>query len=87
MIIEDKYKDKRLLKKFMKEFFPYREFKKAGLFTKDMRNDYEAQADRICKYIGIDNIYAYNSQTIACHLSEVEPKGNFVTVIKSIYED
>jgi hypothetical protein len=32
-------KDK-VLENFMKEFFPYSEFKRIGLFTKEMRGDY-----------------------------------------------
>jgi hypothetical protein len=78
--------DKELLKKFMQEFFPFAEFKKAGLFTKEMKNDYNAQAEKICTFLGLKSIYEYRKETIRCHISEPNPKGNFITVIPSIYE-
>lgn len=91
--------DKDLLKRFMQEHFPYAEFKKAGIFTKEMRGDYEAQAKRICDQLGYKTVYEYGSVEIRCHISyeegerptwvnaigelKTEP---FVTVIPSIYE-
>ncbi len=93
------YKDKALLKKFMKEHFPYALFKQNKIFTKEMKNDFEAQANRICKFLGLKTIYEYGSVERRCHLSYAEgarpvwvnEKGElktepFVTVIKSIYE-
>lgn len=88
----------QLLEDFMKEFFPYSEFKKAGIFSKEMRNDYQAQSKRICDMLGLKTIYEYNSKEIRCHLtyagerpmhinSDGELKSDpFVTVVKSIYE-
>lgn len=81
----------------MKEFFPYGEFKKAGLFTKEMKNDYEAQAKVICNRLGLNSIYEYGKDEIRCHISFEEPttyineQGQlktepFITIIKSIYE-
>mgnify|MGYP001547740347 FL=1 len=83
-------KDPELLKRFMKEFFPYSILRKAGLFTKEMRGDYYAQAVRVCNQMGLSTIYEYGSQEIRCHLTYMEgkrPEGEgFITVIPSIYE-
>ncbi len=89
----------KLLERFMKEHFPYAEFKKAGIFTKEMRGDYEAQAKWICSRLGLKTIYEYGKDEIRCHLSYEEgPRPTwingdgelktepFVTVIPSIYE-
>jgi len=95
-----KYKDKALLKKFMQEWFPYRLFKKAGLFTPEMKGNYEAQADHICKRLGIESIYEYGNLGVGTtfHLTydqrplhinqngELKPEP-FVETIKSIYGD
>lgn len=80
--------DKEVLKRFMKEFFPYTEFKKFGLFTKEMRGDYQAQADRICEWFGIETVYEYGAREIRCHITHVDPDPSepFVTVIPSIYD-
>ncbi len=95
----DKINNSALLERFMKEHFPYAEFKKAGLFTKEMRGDYEAQAQWVCSRLGLKSIYEYGKDEIVCHLSyeegarptwineegklKTEP---FITVIPSIYE-
>lgn len=83
-------KDPKLLKRFMKEFFPYSEFKKSGIFTKEMKGNYYAQAVRICNFLGLSSIYEYGSQEISCHLTYVECKRlaneEFITLIPSIYE-
>ena len=90
-------KDK-LLNSFMQEFFPYIEFRKAGIFTKEMKNDYQAQAQRICNRLGLKSIYEYGSKEISCHLSYegnrptfVNKQGKlktepFVTTFKNIYD-
>lgn len=82
--------DKELLKGFMKEFFPYQEFKKIGFFTAEMKNDYEAQARRICDFFGYETVYEYRAKEIKVHISFAgkRPEGyeDFVTVIPSIYE-
>jgi hypothetical protein len=87
-----------LLKSFMQEHFPYSEFKKIGMFTKEMRNNYQAQADVICKHLSLNTIYEYGKDEIRCHLSfaggrplHIDDNGElktepFVTVIKSIYD-
>ena len=83
-------KKAKLLKNFMKEFFPFTELQKVGLFTKEMKNDYKAQADKVCQYFGYKTVYEYGATEIRAHLSYVKgkrPKDDpFVTVIKSIYE-
>lgn len=85
-----------LLKSFMQEFFPYSEFKKIGLFTSEMKGDYEAQAKRICEYFGFKTVYEYGAIPIRCHISYVnegDPSGlktdnskPFIPEIPSIYD-
>lgn len=89
---------KELLKRFMKEHFPYGEFRKAGIFTKEMRGDYEAQAEHIRTMLGYESVFEYGSREIRCHLTFSEERPlhvtntgelycePFVTVINSIYE-
>jgi hypothetical protein len=83
-------KDPELLKRFMKEFFPFGHFRKIGIFTKEMRGNYYAQSVRICKLCGLSTIYEYGSKEFRGHLTYVDgkrPEGEpFVTVIPSIYE-
>lgn len=73
----------------MLEMFDFGELKKSGIYSKEIkRNDYQAQADRICHYFGFKTVFEYGKDSIQCHLSYAnrmleEP---FVTVIKSIYE-
>lgn len=80
--------DAGVLERFMKEFFPYRELKKAGVFTKEMRGDYYSQAVRICNRFGYKSVFEYGSKEIRCHISYVQrPPGTpFVEVIPNIYE-
>lgn len=82
--------DPALLQRFMKEFFPYGEFRKAGIFTKEMRGDYYWQAYKICHYLGLKTVYEYGKDEIRCHVSYVEgkrPPGTpFVEVYPSIYD-
>jgi hypothetical protein len=89
----------RLLENFMKEFFPFTVFRKAGIFTKEMKGDYKKQADKICYLFGYQSVYEYRSQEVRCHISYegqrplyVDDGGKlieepFITVIKSIYEE
>lgn len=83
-------KDPELLKRFMKEFFPWAVLKKAGLFTPEMKGNYYAQAVRVCKWMGLKSIYEYGSKEMRCHLTYVEgkrPEGEgFITLTKSIYD-
>lgn len=77
-----------VLKRFMQEFFPYTEFKKIGIFTKEMRGDYQAQADRICHIFSYETVFEYGAKEISCHLSIVGDRQGepFITVIPSIYD-
>lgn len=83
-------KDAGVLKRFMQEFFPYTEFKKIGLFTKEMRGDYYSQAQKVCHYFGFTSVFEYGSRQINCHITYVEgfrPENEgFISTIKSIYE-
>lgn len=70
-----------VLKRFMKELFPFRELCKVGFFTKEMKDDYQAQAERVCKRFGFKTVYEYG--LTAKH----EPIGDgFWNEMKSIYE-
>ena len=81
---------KEVLKRFMKEFFDYPSMVKIGLFTKEMKGDYEAQAEKVCKFLGLKSIYEYGAEEIRCHISYAKgkrPQGEgFITTIPSIYE-
>jgi len=96
---QTKSEDDILLEKFMKEFFDFNSLLKAGFFTKEMRRDYKAQAERVCHLFGYKTVYEYGSQEIRAHLSyapgerplHVNPQGElkeepFVTVIPNIYD-
>lgn len=79
--------DYGVLKRFMKEFFPYTTFRKVGFFSKEMKGNYYMQAERVCVWFGYETVFQYGSEEIRCHLSEVKPEGEFITVVKNIYED
>lgn len=83
-------KDVELLKRFMKEFFPYSEFRRAKIFTKEMKGDYYAQAYSICRFLGLKTIYEYGVEEVRFHCSYAEgkrPPGTpFIEVIESIYD-
>ena len=87
---ENTLSKQELLESFMKEFFPFKVFKKCGFFTKEMKGDYSAQAERVCNYFGYDTVYEYGSEEMRAHLSYLDnerEKGEpFVTTIKSIYD-
>ncbi len=94
-----KAKKDKVLENFMKEFFPYGEFKKFGFFSKEMKGNYEMQAEKVCKFFGYKTVYEYGAEEIRCHITygkddrplivnnygelQEEP---FITVIPSIYE-
>lgn len=83
-------RDYGVLKRFMIEFFPFSELRKAGFFTKEMRGDYYAQAERICHFFGLKSVYEYGAIEVRCHISYVGQRPDddreFITEIKSIYE-
>lgn len=83
--------DEAVLERFMKEFFPFSEFKKIGFFSKEMKGDYKAQSERVCKYFGYKTVYEYGAEESApFHLSYSKghrPKDEpFATTIPSIYK-
>lgn len=87
----EKEKDK-VLERFMKEFFPFTELRKAGFFTKEMKNDYKAQAERVCKFFGYKTVYEYGAAEVeGVHLSYEAGKRPsnepFAFKIRSIYEN
>ena len=84
--------DAGVLKRFMIEFFPFTELRKAGFFTKEMKGDYYAQAKRVCDFFGYKSVFEYGAgaEEIRCHLSYAgerpENDKEFITVISSIYD-
>lgn len=83
-------KDAGVLKRFMKEFFPYSEFKKAGIFTKEHQRNYCLQARRICLYLGLKTIFEYGAKEVRCHITfagERPSEEPFITEIKNIYQE
>jgi hypothetical protein len=82
--------DINLLRHFLLEFFDYPTLKKIGFFGKNIKKkDYYAQAERICEFFGLQNIYEYGTMEVTAHLSYAEgatdtPK-EFLTEIKNIY--
>lgn len=79
-----------ILKRFMQEHFPFTEFRKVGFFTKEMKGDYQAQADRVCNHFGHKTVFEYGSKDIHCHISYADgkrPEGEgFITDVKNIYD-
>lgn len=78
-----------LLKKFVKEHFPFSAMVEAGLFTKEMKGDYKAQAEKMRVFFGLESIYEYGKDELRCHVSCAgqRPKDEpFITIIPSIYE-
>lgn len=74
----DQEKDK-VLERFMKEFFDFKALCKVGFFTKDMKHDYKAQAERVCKRFGFESVYEYGLTAKHVNLG-------FWNEMKSIYE-
>jgi acyl-CoA thioesterase FadM len=78
-----------VLKNFMKENFHFPSLLKLGFFTKEMRNDYKAQAERICHFFVYKTVYEYGEKEIRCHITyagELPENEGFITVIPSLYE-
>ena len=67
-------KDAGVLKRFMKEFFPYSDFKKIGFFKPEMKNDYYAQAKRVCVFFGFTTVFEYGAKEIKAHISFADPE-------------
>lgn len=78
-----------LLKRFMNEFFPFKELVEVGFFTEEMKGNYDSQAERICNFFGYETVYEHGAEEVKAHLSCSKGKIKdepFVTVIPSIYE-
>ena len=83
-------KDAGVLKRFMQEFFPFREFLEIGFFRKEMKNDYYAQAKRVCDFFEYKTVFEYGAEEIRMHLSYAkghEPQdAKFLHITPSIYD-
>ena len=86
IVFEEKEKAE-ILKRFMKEFFPFNILVKSGFFTKEMKGDYKTQAKRVCTFFSFKTVYEYGSQEIVCHITTTEKIRTepFITVIENIY--
>lgn len=71
----------QILKDFLKEFFDFRGLCKVGFFTKEMKNDYKAQAERICRRFGFKSVFEYG--LTAKHTTDDH---GFTWKMESIYE-
>lgn len=69
-----------ILKRFMKEFFHFPSLCKVGFFKKEMKHDYKAQAERVCKFFGFKSVYEYG-------LNATLVDNGFAGTTKSIYEE
>jgi hypothetical protein len=68
--------DKKL-KEYMQDNFDFGSLKKAGFFPKEMKfNDYEGQAEVICRYFSLSSVYEYSEigKGTRVHISYVDPK-------------
>ena len=87
-----------VLQNFMREFFPFNEFRDAGIFDSELKGDYKGQAKRICELFGYDTVFEYGAKEVACHISYsgsapnlfVTPQGElierpFITIVENIY--
>ena len=75
----DQEKDK-VLERFMKEFFHFPSLCKAGFFKPEMKKDYKAQAERVCRFFGFKTVYEYGVS--ARHIDH-----GFTGEVKSIYDN
>ena len=67
----DKY-----LKKYLKDNFCFKDLKKAGFYSKEIKaTDYEKQAERICQFYSLKNVYDFSKMGVGTryHITEVEP--------------
>ena len=85
MNMTEKEKD-TTLKNFIRTNFPFSKLVKAGFFTKEMKGDYKAQAERVCQFFGYKTVYEYGVNELVLHISQNPPTDNFITIIPSYYE-
>lgn len=62
-----------VLKNFLEEFFDFDELVEIGFFKEEMRCDYKAQADRICKFFGYETVYEYRAKEVRAHITYADP--------------
>ena len=77
------------LKNFMLEMFDFDGLRKIGVYGKDIkRKDYQAQADRICKYFGFKTAFEYGKDSVKAHLTYANRPTDtpFVEKFGGIYE-
>lgn len=75
---QPKTEKEQLLEDFINENFPVDELFEVGLFTKEMKGDFQAMADRICKFFGLKTVFDYGAMEVRCHLtyaSGLDPAG------------
>lgn len=82
----------RLLKNFLNDNFDFKELKKVGFYSEDIKKtEYQKQADRICQFFGYKTVYEYKFKTTYVHLTYVEgkrPEGEpFLTEVKAWHEN
>jgi hypothetical protein len=80
----DKY-----LKTYLKNNFSFSDLKKAGFFGKDIKhNDYEKQAERICKFFGLLNIYDYSKMNVGARYHLTDGRSlSFAETVRDKYGD
>lgn len=81
----DKY-----LQKYLQENFDFKVLKREGFYSKEIKaNDYQAQAERICKFFGLKNVYDYSriGSGVRFHVTEVNQKLSFSESIKNKFGD
>jgi len=60
------------LKKFMATHFDFNALKKAGFYKDIKKSDYEAQAERVRKFFGLESVYDYTeiAKGVSYHITE-----------------
>lgn len=77
----------KVLENFMKEFFDFNMLLKAGFFTKKMKRNYKAQADKVCHFFGYKTVYEYGSREINCHISFADKRPLVVNHLGELTEE
>lgn len=60
---------KGTLKNFMLEQFDFDTLRKIGFYKDIKRNDYKAQAERVCLFFGYETVFEYGAKEIRCHIT------------------
>ena len=75
-----------VLENFMKEFFCFDSLLKAGFFTKEMRGNYEAQAERVRTFFGFETVYEYGAKKFKALVNHTDPKKSGLREYGGIYD-